>query len=295
VSGLPNLTVQQLEYLDAVAEAPTWAAAAQHLGVTPSALSQGLAELERRIGVQLFERQGRRRVLAADAAPVLDHARAVLAGTRDLTAWATRLQAGDTGTLRLGMIDAAAVDHYPEVLRRFRQERPDVQLRLSVAPSASLLADLARGQLDLAVCVEPPSSAAVDGVEWSVLRVDPLAVLAPPGTTAGPPGTWGPWVTFPAGSHTRAVIVAALRSVRAPLDVVAESHQPEVVRAMVRLGLGWTVLPVVQAGDLHVVRRLGERRLVVARRRGAAPNPPADALVAVLRAHGPGTARKDRG
>ena len=281
--GVPNLTVQQLEYLDAVAEAPTWAVAAQHLGVTPSALSQGLAELERRIGVPLFERQGRRRVFSADAGPVLDHARAVLAGTRDLAAWATRLRAGDTGALRLGMIDAAAVDHYPEVLRRFRHERPDVQLRLSVAPSAPLLADLARGDLDLAVCVEPP--AAVEGVEWSVLRADPLAVLAAPDTAAGPPATWGPWVMYPTGSHTRAVIVAALRAARAPLEVVAESHQPEVLREMVRLGLGWTVLPVVQAGDLHVVRTLGERRLVVARRHGAAPNPAADALVAVLRAH----------
>jgi DNA-binding transcriptional LysR family regulator len=97
------------------------------------------------------------------------------------------------------------------------------------------------------------------------------------------PADWGPWVTFPDGSHTRAVIVAALRAAGAPIDVVAESHQPEVLREMVRLGLGWTVLPVVQAGDLHRVRPLGERRLVVARRHGAAPNPAADALIAALR------------
>ena len=285
MSGVPNLTVQQLEYLDAVAEAPTWAVAAERLGVTPSALSQGLAELERRVGVPLFERQGRRRVFSAGAGPVLDHARAVLAGTRDLAAWATRVRAGDSGVLRVGVIDAAAVHHYPQVLRRVRQERPDVQLRLSVAPSAPLLGDLARGELDMAVCVEPPTG--VEGVAWSVLRVDPLAVLAAPDAAPGPPRTWGPWVTFPAGSHTRAVIVAALRSAGAPIEVVAESHQPEVLREMVRLGLGWTVLPVVQAGDLHVVRRLGERRLVVARRHGAAPNPAADALTSVLRAARP--------
>ena len=66
--AVPNLTVQQLEYLVAVADAPTWAVAASVMGVTPSAMSQGLAELERRVGIPLFERDGRRRVLATSAA-----------------------------------------------------------------------------------------------------------------------------------------------------------------------------------------------------------------------------------
>ena len=58
---LPDLTIRQLEYLVAVAEEPTWALAAQRVGVSPSALSQGLAELERRVDVPLFEAQARRK------------------------------------------------------------------------------------------------------------------------------------------------------------------------------------------------------------------------------------------
>jgi len=57
---LLNLTVQQLAYLVAVADHETFSEAASSLGVTTSALSQGLAELERRLGLSLFERQGRR-------------------------------------------------------------------------------------------------------------------------------------------------------------------------------------------------------------------------------------------
>jgi DNA-binding transcriptional LysR family regulator len=281
--ALPNLTVQQLEYLVAVVEERTWAEAAQAVGVTQSALSQGLAELERRVGVTLFERAGRRRVLTAGARPVLDHARTVVAATRDLRAWAARHRSGEQGVLRLGMIDVAAVHHFPKVLRRYRRERPDVELRLAVAPSSSLLADLARSRLDLVVCVEPPSP--VDGVEWSPLLTEPLAVFAPPDATAGPHRSWGPWVTFPAGSHTRTLIAGALRRIGAPFDVVAESHQPEVLREMVLLGLGWTVLPTVQAGRLAAVRAapVAHRRLVVARRIAAAPLPAADALTHTLR------------
>jgi DNA-binding transcriptional LysR family regulator len=289
-TALPNLTVQQLEYLVEVHRAPNWATAAERIGVSPSALSQGLAELERRVGVPLFEREGRRRVLAPSAQPILDHAEAVIARTRDLARWADHTAAGRVGVLRLGMIDAAAVHYYPRVLRGFRRARPDVELRLAVAPSGPLLADLARGNLDLVVGVEPP--APVGGVEWSILRTEPLAVYAPAGVepdAARSPQAWGPWVTFPAGSHTRSVIDAALIRAGARVEVVAESHQPEVLREMVLLGLGWTVLPVVQAETgARPLRRVRpepvvERRLVVARRADAAPLPAADALVTSLR------------
>ena len=68
----------------AVADSDTFALAAERIGVSPSALSQGLAELERRVGVPLFDREGRRRVLRPDTRPVLEHARQVVALTADL-------------------------------------------------------------------------------------------------------------------------------------------------------------------------------------------------------------------
>ena len=82
---LPNLSVQQLEYLLAAANNKTRAAAAQQLGVTPSALTQGLAELERRVGLTLFERKGRSTVLRPQAKEVLEYARRVVAETNNLS------------------------------------------------------------------------------------------------------------------------------------------------------------------------------------------------------------------
>jgi DNA-binding transcriptional LysR family regulator len=77
-------------------------------------------------------------------------------------------------------------------------------------------------------------------------------------------------------------------AVGAPFEVVAESNQPDVLREMVRLGMGWAVLPEAQAGagaePLARVRRLpiGVRRLVVARRSGASPDAAVDALATTL-------------
>ncbi len=282
---LPDLSIRQLEYLLAVAHAPTWSGAAASVGVSPSALSQGLAELERRVGVALFERSGRRRIMRPAAQPVLDHARQVVALTGDLARWAERTRRGDVGDVRMGMIDAAAVDHYPAVLHRFREEHPDLQLRLRVAPSGELLDQLEAGTLDLVVCVEPTDPRR--GVETEPLLTEQLAIYRPDRGRLGDPSGWGPWVLFPEGSHTRAVVIAALRQLGAALDVVAESHQPEVLREMVLLGIGWTVLPVVQAerGDrpLHRSRILTERRLVTAVRRGSVLDPAVRALAAELR------------
>ena len=280
----PNLTVQQLEYLVAVADAPTWAAAAAALGVTPSALSQGLAELERRVGLPLFERDGRRRVLAPPARPVLAHARDVVARTVDLARYASDLREGQRGSLRVGMIDAAAVGHFSATLRTFRARRPELDLRLTVTSSTSLLDLLRRAELDLVVCVEPPGL--VESVVTRSLVTEPLFVLAPDRPSLERAARdWGPWVTFPSGAHTRHVIQRAVARLGAAFDVVAESHQPDVLREMVRIGLGWTVLPAPArplSAELAVGPAVAERRLVVATRADAVPNRAGEALEGAL-------------
>ena len=280
--ALLNLTVPQLSYLVAVADHETFAEAAASLGVTTSALSQGLAELERRLGLDLFERVGRRQVLRDDAAEVLAHARRVVTDTRDLARLLDDVRAGRAGRLRVGMIDAAAVTHFPARLRAFRTEAPAVELRLVVAPSGALVEQVRRGELDLAVVVEPATDAA-DEFDIEPLLVERIVVVPPEGVRVGDASDWGPWVLFPAGSHTRALIEAELRHRGATVDVVAESHQPEVLREMARLGMGWTALPEAQAGDLDDRVVLASRRLVLLRRRDRVHAPTADLLVDHLR------------
>jgi DNA-binding transcriptional LysR family regulator len=288
VLPLPDLSIRQLEYLVAVADEPTWALAAERVGVSASALSQGLAEMERRLGISLFDRDGRRRPLRDSAAPAVAHARQVLGLTRDLAGWAERRRTGHSGRIRLGMIDAVAVIHCPDELRSFRAERPGVELLLRVSPSSQLLDLLAAGELDLVVCVRPPRP--LPGIAIEPLLTEELAVYGPPGVDIGAPPTWGPWVLFPDGSHTRAVVVDALRRLGAPLDVVAESHQPEVLREMVRLDTGWTVLPTSQAehGDrpLTAGRPIAERQLVMATRSASVNDPVVDELAGQLRQAG---------
>ena len=286
--------MQQLDYLVTIADSSTWANAASRLAVSPSALSQGIAELERRVGIKLFERVGRRRVLAPSSGPVLDYARSVIAQSHDLRRWVDNQTSGASGQLRVGMIDAAALHYYSDTLRNFRTQYPAIDLRLTVAPSAPLLRHVQRNELDLAVIVQPAERPT--DISFASLVEDPLAIYQPKDAisqldplrskaSASSESDWGPWVGFPASSHTRSQITEHLETRGIRYRVVAESNQPDVLCEMVRLGLGWTVLPIVQAeaGERPLIRAedniLFQRSLIAAKRTNALPHPMADELL----------------
>ena len=176
---------------------------------------------------------------------MLDYARRVIAETRDLKNWTQTELAGTSGQIRLGTVDAVAVHHRANEIREFHKSLPKVDLRLTVAPSGQLLEALFDGALDIVACVEP--EIIPDGLSSEVFLEEPLFIYAPKGKVIRDPKKWGPWVSFPKGSHTREVIASSLAALGASYEVTAESNQPEVLAEMVRLGLGWAVLPSAQA------------------------------------------------
>jgi len=282
---LANVTTSQLEYLTAAMQEPTWKDAAKVVGVSPSALSQGIAELERRLGVRLFDKQGRRRVPTAEASAALDHSTRILAEMRELSRWAHQARGGGVGQVSVGMIDTAAIHHFGDTLVSFRNDNPELIVRLQVQPSNALLDQLRAGELDAIVCVDPDPD---DRLVLTPLLAEPLYVYAPPETHVGPPNTWGPWVGFPSASRSRSIMARRLRARGAQFDVIAESSQPAVIKEMVRLGMGWTVLaPVDAESEPHALTRasadpIAERTLTLARRADRVPNPALAALLEQL-------------
>ena len=284
----PNLSTAQLGYLVAITRHRTWAEAAASRQVTPSALSQGSAELGRRLGGPLFATDGRRGGPHEHTATVAACAERVLADLDQTTRWLRAVGGGQVGRLRIGMIDIAAVHHCQSAVRRFRRAHPKLDVGFTVAPTGALLDRLERNQFDVAACVDPEGSRPF---EATPLLSDALAVYAPPGVTeVGPPSQWGPWLLFPAESRTRTAIDRRLRELGAPIVVEMESHQPEVLVEMVRLGLGWTVLPTAQAehGPHKLARAMTEplltRTISAVTRRGGALHPAVVPLIAALAA-----------
>jgi DNA-binding transcriptional LysR family regulator len=269
-----NVHLHQLAYLRETVRWGSLTRAAAALGVSQPALSQALAELERRLGVALFERVGRRRVLTAAGREVDAFARQVLAEADALSQRLAAHRRGQAGTLRVGMIDAASLYVLPEVVRAYRERYPEVDLRVAVEASDELLRRLRARELDLAVVVGPVTEPDLSAVE--VAR-EPLYLYAPPDAEGGPDGA-PPWVLYPEGSRTRRIIDAALAEVGIRPRVALESSNPAVLRQMVAIGLGWSVLPAAVAEGTAggpALRRgacVAERPLCAAWRRASPPD-----------------------
>ncbi len=277
-----NLHLQQLAYVRALERSGTLTEAARRLQVSQPALSQSLSQLERRLGVPLLERDGRRRQLTEAGREVARFAGETLARAGALRDWLDAYAEGREGTLRVGMIDAASLYALPTAIRGFRATHPEVQLELVVDRSGLLLERLARFELDLAFVVGPVAPE-FDAVE--VLN-EPLYLYAPPGTTEEPSD--GEWVLYPPGRQTRRIIDAGLAARGIWPRISLESDNPAVLGQMVALGLGWSVLPegVVEgvSPELAASRReqIAERTLLAARRPQSPPDARAEAFLGLV-------------
>lgn len=276
----PNLHFQQLVYLRAVARLGSLTRAAEALHVSQPALSQALAELERRLELPLFERAGRARRPTAAGDEVVRFAEEVLTLAQALGERLDGLRDGERGPLSVGMIDAASLYVLPDVVRRFREAFPLVELKLAVATSGDLLRRLRAFLLDLCFVVGPVE--APDLLSTEVLR-EPLYVYAAAGEEAA--ANESRWVLYPEGSRTRAIIDSAFARLDLRPEVALESGNPQVLRQMVAMGLGWSVLPQAIAeaegrtDDLRRGDMLAERPLHVVRRRSSPPDPRAEAFL----------------
>ena len=278
-ASLLDVRLRHLHYLREIARAGGVTPAAARLGVSQPALSRALASLERRVGVPLVERDGRGRRLTGEGEEVLAFADRVAAQVEDLRDQLGERARGERGTLRVGMIDAANLYVLPGVVRDFRARFPGVELSLTVDTSNALLEGVRRFELDLAFVVGP-AEADLSSVE---IEREPLHLYAPRSSPDEPADS--DWVLYPRGQRTRALIDAGLAALGIEPRVTLESHNPEVLRQMVVLGLGWSVLPPPVAGRgggaLRRGRRVAERVLVGVRRADARAHPRRDAFLAL--------------
>jgi DNA-binding transcriptional LysR family regulator len=174
-----GIELRHLAALQAVAEEGTFRGAATRLGYTQSAISQQIATLERVVGTKLVERPGGpRAVYLTDAGKlVLRHAEAIIARLNAARADVAAMVAGDGGTLRVGTFQSAGARILPELVRRFRQEWPGVEVRLiESASDPELLEYVESGELDLSFVMPPLPDGPFEAVE---LMRDPWVLLVP--------------------------------------------------------------------------------------------------------------------
>ncbi len=146
-----SLTLRQVRYFVAVAEAGKVASAATTIGISPSAITEAVQELEALTGVQLITRHRNGVKLTYDGYVFLQHCRnilsAVSAATYAVGAGQTQLK----GRLVLASTITVAGYFLATPLARFRRTFPEVDVRVRELSRLVIERQLRAGQLDLAV------------------------------------------------------------------------------------------------------------------------------------------------
>ena len=171
------LTLRQLQYAVAVADHGSFRGAAERCRVAQPSLSAQLAELERALGVRLFERDRRRVLVTAAGEALLPHARKLLVAADDLVAAATRFADPLAGTLRVGVIPTVSPYLLPEVAPALGRALPRLELVWSEDKTAALCARLAAGELDAALVA---MEAELGDFEHALIGRDPFVVAVAP-------------------------------------------------------------------------------------------------------------------
>ena len=144
------MDLRHVRTLVTVAELGTVSKAAVHLHTAQPALSRQISNLERELGLKLFDRVGRRLVLTGEGEQLLGDCRSLLRCASALGERAEQLRRGDTGALRVAASPQFIEGVMSDFLRRYAQRYPNVQVKLTEAVSWSdTLGMLERGEIHI--------------------------------------------------------------------------------------------------------------------------------------------------
>jgi DNA-binding transcriptional LysR family regulator len=233
-------TLRQLEVFLAVARTGSVSRAGQELGLSQSATSSSLADLERQFDLQLFDRMGKRLRLSARGGALRARAEAVLDSARDLErgfesrAVEQRVRVG--ATLTIGNYVAVPL------VARFMRAHPAIALSLDVANTEHVARQAANFEIDVGLVegeVEHPD------LETTAWRDDQLVVfcgarhpLAQKRALTDRDLLAADWIVRERGSGTRQAFDRAMRGLLPQLKVALTLGQTEAIKRAVEAGLG---------------------------------------------------------
>ncbi|KKW67118.1 LysR family transcriptional regulator [Lampropedia cohaerens] len=228
--------------------------AAERLHMTQPPLTQAIAQLERRLGVRLFERTSRKVALTAVARQLLPQVQALLLQAERLPAMAQAMQQGTLGQLRLGFVSTAGYDLIPHWVRLLRAHYPGVRLLLQEATGDQQLRALRKGELDAGLMLHVPGSLPQD-LQAVPVRMETLRLAIPSrhalaaGDAAEPVAVSqlaGQWLVSTPRHILPSLHDALVRLYRQhgmAFDVVQEAIQMQTLVNLVSAGLGLAWVP----------------------------------------------------
>ncbi|MGI8538717.1 MAG: LysR family transcriptional regulator [Rubrobacteraceae bacterium] len=170
------MDLRRLRYFVAVAEEASFNRAAQKLHMSQPPLSNQIKQLEKELGVVLFERTSRGVRVTEAGELLLEEARRILVQIDQTTRAVQRVGNGEVGRLTLGFVPSASDEALPPILTDFRERYPEVELFLREMRPNLIVQRLHAGQIDAGLLYLPLEDPTLE--TECVLR-EPLVLALP--------------------------------------------------------------------------------------------------------------------
>ncbi len=252
------MSLRAFRTLQAIARHGSFARAGDAVGLTQSAVSLQVKNLEDEFGVLLFDRSRRLPALTEAGRIVLAKADEILAlydGIRDAISDEHAL----AGRLRLGAIQTALSGSLPTALAKLNRAHPRLRVHVHAGMSADLAARVAGGDLDAAITTVPVRPHPT-GLVWTKLYADKFWLIAPAnhaGQSMSELIAELPFLRFDARAWAGRMIAREMRRLgfRVRDEMILDS--PQVILRMVDAGLGVAVVPLSEeALETYSVARM---------------------------------------
>jgi DNA-binding transcriptional LysR family regulator len=172
-----HLTLRQLQVFESAARHLNYSRAAEELYLSQPAVSMQIRQAEEAVGLPLFEQAGKKLHLTDAGRELLHYSRAISQQLQEMEAVFGEMKELERGHLDISVVSTANY-FMPQLLAKFCQQHPKIQISLHVANRDAVLKQLEENSADLAIMGQPPQG--VDMLAQQFMK-NPLVVIAPPG------------------------------------------------------------------------------------------------------------------
>lgn len=244
-----NYSLRQLRIFITVAQAKSFSRAGDWIGLSQSAVSHSVKELERQTGVRLLDRTTREVVLTEAGQQLATRLERVLDELNSILRDAGRVGTQLTGTVRVAASQTISAHLIPQCIAQSNSLYPAIDFVLHDRPQQWVLESIRQGEVDFGIVIDP--GAAVD-LQCEAILSEPFLLLC----RQDHPLAHQEWVSWQDlkqaslvlqdyASGSRPLIDAALAHFAIEADIVQEIGHPATLFPMVEAGIGISVLPAL--------------------------------------------------
>jgi len=236
-----HITLRQIEVFTEVLKSGSTTQASQVLALSQSAVSAALADLEGQLGVQLFDRVGKRLVLNEHGRLLYPRAVGLLEQAGEIE----QLFSEDNGAVRLAASSTIGNYLLPGMIAHYRRDFPHLPLELSVGNSQDVMHAVADFRVDIGFIEGPCHEPEIISEPWLedelvIFAAPDAAILQQPVTPATLAAA--PWILRERGSGTREIVDYQLLSHLPQFQLGMELGNSEAIKHAVRHGMGISCL-----------------------------------------------------